>query len=147
MPRKPNATSPNANTAGATIRAPSPSVLNEKAMPINTTIAMPSQYAAKFPATNPERMSSDAPPSRADATTSRTCAESVEVKTLTSSGMIAPASVPHVITVESFHQRLPSPRSATSAQEATYVMMTETMEVIQTSEVSGASKFMRAAVP
>ena len=43
-------------------------------------------------------------------TTSRTCADSVDVKTLTSSGMIAPASVPHVMIVESFHQSVvPSP--------------------------------------
>ena len=64
-----------------------------------------------MPATSPERMLSDAPPSREEVTTSRTCRESTEVKTLTNSGMIAPASVPQVITVESFHQRLPSPRS------------------------------------
>jgi hypothetical protein len=60
----------------------------------------------------------DAPPSRAAATTSRTCVDSVEVKTLTSSGMIAPARVPHVMIVESFHQRVPSPRSWMSTQEA-----------------------------
>ena len=54
-------------------------------------------------------MLSDAPPSRERVTTSRTCRDSVEVKTLTSSGMIAPASVPQVITVESFHHRSESP--------------------------------------
>src|SRR5881396_2531654 len=115
-------------------------------MPMRTTTAMPSQYAEKFPATSPERMSSDAPPSRAEVTTSRTWPDSVDVNTLTSSGMIAPASVPHVMTVESFHQSEPSPRSRTSAYEAREVSTTETTEVIQTSEVSGASKFIRAAV-
>ena len=50
-------------------------------------------------------MLSEAPPSRAEMTTSRTWPDSVEVKTLTSSGMIAPASVPQVMTVESFHHR------------------------------------------
>jgi hypothetical protein len=35
--------------------------------------------------------------------------DSVEVKTLTSSGMIAPASVPQVMMVESFHHSVPSP--------------------------------------
>ena len=56
-------------------------------------------------------MLSEAPPSREAVTTSRTCAEFVEVKTFTSSGMIAPARVPQVITVESFHQSDPSPSS------------------------------------
>ena len=59
-------------------------------------------------------MSSDAPPSRADVTTSFTCADVVEVNTFTSSGMMAPASVPHVMTVESFHQSVPSPSSGIS---------------------------------
>jgi len=59
-------------------------------------------------------MLSDAPPSWDADTTSLTCDDSVEVKTLTSSGMIAPASVPQVITVESFHQSVPSPRSGMS---------------------------------
>ena len=48
-------------------------------------------------------MLSDAPPSRDEVTTSRTCAEWTEVKTLTNSGMMAPASVPQVMTVESCH--------------------------------------------
>ena len=50
-------------------------------------------------------MLSEAPPSREEVTTSRTCRESVLVKTFTISGMIAPARVPQVITVESCHQR------------------------------------------
>ena len=43
MPRKPNATRPKAKTAGATMRAPRPSVLTRYAMPISTTMVMPSQ--------------------------------------------------------------------------------------------------------
>ena len=82
-------------------------------------------------------MFSEAPPSREEMTTSRTWPDSVEVKILTSSGMMAPASVPQVMTVESFHQSEPSPRSAMRSQETTYVMPTETIEVTQTSEVSG----------
>jgi hypothetical protein len=74
-------------------------------------IVMPSQYAEKLPATRPDRMLSDGPPSRDDVTTSRVCRDSVDVKTFTNSGMIAPASVPHVMTLESFHQSVPSPRS------------------------------------
>jgi hypothetical protein len=54
---------------------------------------------------------SDAPPSFDASTTSRTWRELVDVKTLITSGMIAPASVPHVMIVESFHHRVPSPRS------------------------------------
>src|SRR5687768_8071220 len=116
-------------------------------MPMRATITMPSQYALKLPATRPDRMLREAPPSRAEVTTSRTWPDSVEVKILTNSGMMAPASVPHVMTVESFHQSEPSPRLAMSTYEATYVMTTDTTEVSHTSEVSGASKFIRVAVP
>ena len=56
-------------------------------------------------------MFSDAPPSRDEVTTSLTCDEWVEVKTLTNSGMIAPASVPQVITVDSCHHRSVLPPS------------------------------------
>src|SRR6185437_1256063 len=103
MPRKPKATKPKAKTAGATIRLPSPNVLTPYAAAIRTSIVIPSQNALKLPATKPERILSDAPPSRDDVTTSRTCRESTDVKTLTNSGIIAPARVPQVITVESFH--------------------------------------------
>src|SRR5437773_6914833 len=113
-------------------------------MPIRQAITRPSQYALKFPATRPARMFRDAPPSRDEATTSRTCDDSVDVKIFTSSGMIAPASVPHVMTVESFHHSVPSPRSLTRTHEARYVVATDTNDVSHTSRVSGASKFMRA---
>src|SRR5207247_5449920 len=92
-------------------------------------------------------MPSEAPPSRADVTTSRTWPDSVEVKILTSSGMMAPARVPQVMTVESFHQRVPSPRSWISSHDAKYVRSRDTIDVSHTSEVSGASKFIRVAVP
>ena len=65
-------------------------------------------------------MFNDAPPSRDDVTTSRTCRESVEVNTLTNSGMIAPASVPQVMMVESFHHSVVSPpRSGISTRDKT----------------------------
>src|SRR5471030_982699 len=102
----------------------------------------PSQYALKLPATKPDRMFSDGPPSRDEITTSRTCPDSVDVNTLTSSGMIAPASVPQVITVDSFHQSEPSPRSGMRKYDTAYVMATEIKDVSHTSEVSGASKFI-----
>src|SRR5262247_2237235 len=111
------------------------------------TTTTPSQYALKLPAISPERMFSDAPPSRAEVTTSRTWPDSVEVKILTSSGMMAPARVPQVMTVESFHQSVPSPRSRMSSQDAKYVSSTETIDVSHTSDVSGASKFIWVAVP
>ena len=85
-------------------------MLTAYATVMSAVIAIPSQYALKFPATSPDRMFREAPPSRADVTTSRTCADPVYVKILTNSGMMAPASVPQVMTVDSFHQRVPSPR-------------------------------------
>src|SRR4051794_11837189 len=140
MPKKPNATRPNANTAGASIRAPRPRVLTAYATAIRTMMAIPSQNALKLPATNPERMLSDAPPSRELVTTSRTCRESTEVKTLTSSGMMAPASVPQVMTVDSFHHSEESPpRSGMRRYDTTYVSTTDTIDVSHTSVVSGAS--------
>ena len=63
-------------------------------------------------------MLSDAPPSREEVTTSRTWRDSVEVKIFTNSGMMAPARVPQVITVESFHHREGSPpRFGISSQD------------------------------
>src|SRR5437016_12489556 len=115
-------------------------------MPIKVRIASPSQYALKLPATSPDNILSEAPPSREEVTTSRTCRESVDVKTFTNSGMIAPASVPHVITAESFHHSVASPAiSGIKIRESRNVNATETSEVNQTSDVSGASKFILAA--
>src|SRR5580765_3898885 len=108
-------------------------------------IVMPSQYAEKLPATNPERMFSEGPPSRDDVTTSFTCRDSVDVNTFTSSGMIAPASVPQVITLESFHHNVPSPRSGIIRYDTMYVSTTERIDVSHTRNVSGASKFIRSA--
>src|ERR1051325_8977443 len=109
-------------------------------------MAGPTQYALKLPATKPDRMFRDAPPSLDAVTTSFTCPDSTDVNTFTSSGMMAPASVPHVITVDSFHHSVPSPRSGMRRSDTTYVRTTDTMDVSHTSEVSGASKFMRSAL-
>src|SRR5207249_1442497 len=84
----------------------------------------------------------DAPPSRDAVTTSFTCAESTDVNTFTNSGMMAPASVTHLITVDSFHQSVRSLSSGSSHHDAAYVMTTETIDVSHTSVVSGASKFI-----
>src|SRR5215475_6305170 len=112
-------------------------------MLMSATMLTPRQYAEKFPATRPERMFSDAPPSSDEVTTSRTCRDSTDVNTFTSSGMMAPASVPQEMMVESFHHSEGSPpRSGMISLETMKVRMMETKEVIQTSEVRGASKFM-----
>src|SRR5437660_6844989 len=143
MPRKPKATRPNANTAGAIMSPPSPAVLTPYATAISANIVMPSQKALKFPATNPGRMLSDAPPCCEEVTISCTCRECMEVNTFTSSGMIAPARVPQVITSDSFHHSVGSPpRSGIKARDTTNVSMIDTIEVSQTSVVSGASKFI-----
>src|SRR5688572_1265301 len=92
-------------------------------------------------------MFKEAPPSREAVTTSLTCADSVDVNTFTSSGMIAPARVPHEIMVESIHHREPSPSSRISRNETAYVTTADTIEVSQTRVVSGASKFIFSTLP
>src|SRR5215472_9227658 len=93
-------------------------------------------------------MLSEGPPSSEEVTTSRTCRESIEVKTLTSSGMIAPARVPQEMMQASFHHsEVSPPSSGMISLETTKVRMMETKDVIQTSEVSGVSKFMSSALP
>src|ERR1039458_3729768 len=96
-----------------------------------------------LPATRPDRIPSEAPPSFAEVTTSCTWLELVEVKTFTNSGMSAPARVPQEMMEASFHHSVGSPaRFWTIRKETRYVRAIETMEVIQTSEVNGASKSM-----
>src|ERR671923_2765428 len=140
MPRNPNATRPNANTAGATISPPRPAVLTPYAIAMSTIIVIPSQNALKFPATNPDRMFSEAPPSRDDVTISRVCRDFTDVNTFTNSGMMAPASVPQVMTSDSFHHNDGSPpRFGIKRRDTTKVRPTDTNEVSHTSVVSGAS--------
>src|SRR6516225_9385452 len=64
---------------------------------------MPFQNALKLPATMPERMVSDAPPSRDAVTISWTCLECEEVKILVNSGISTAASVPQLMIVASCH--------------------------------------------
>src|SRR5438270_3151097 len=109
-------------------------------MDMRPTMLRPNQYAEKLPATKPERMLSDAPPSRDEVTTSATWLDSVEVNTFTNSGMMAPASVPQVMIEASFHHSVLSPlRSGMMRYDVTYVTTTDTIDVNQTSEVSGTS--------
>ena len=101
-----------------------------------------------LPATSPESTLSDAPPSREDMTTSRTWADSVEVKILTASGMIAPARVPQLMIAESFHHRSVLPAtSGMRSFETMKVITTLMIEVSHTRFVSGASKFILSALP
>src|SRR5258708_16890314 len=91
-------------------------------------------------------MLSEAPPSRDEVTTSLVCRESVEVKTFTSSGMMAPARVPQEMMQESFHHSEPSPpRSGMINLETAKVRAIETKKVSHTSEGTGPSKFISSA--
>src|SRR5690348_3389915 len=103
-------------------------------------ISVDSQYTLKLPAVRPDRMLSDAPPLRDEVMTSRTCAELVEVKIFTNSGMSAPASVPQVMMSDSFHHSVVSPcSSGMTSFETRKVTATEMSEVSHTSVVSGCS--------
>src|SRR5258707_15817887 len=88
-------------------------------------------------------MPSDAPPCSAEVTTSLVWRDSVEVKTLTNSGMMAPASVPQEMIDASFHHSVASPLSVGIINLDTMkVRMMDTTDVSQTRDVSGVSKFM-----
>lgn len=76
-----------------------------------------------------------------ETTTSLVCFELTEVKTLTSSGIRAPAMVPQDRISDSFHHRPPS-RPLISSPETAKVEATQMIDVIHTSDVRGASKFM-----
>src|SRR5487761_1977220 len=107
---------------------------------MRATMVMPIQNALKLPATRPDRMLSDAPPCLDDSTTSATCLELTDVNTFTNSGMIAPASVPQVMTADSFHQKVGLPlRSGITRYDTRNVRATEMIDVSHTSDVSGAS--------
>src|SRR5258708_9082198 len=117
-------------------------------MLIRATMLIPSQYAEKLPATRPERMLSEEPPSSDDVTTSFTCAECTDVKTFTSSGMTAPANVPQEMMLESFHQSVESPpNSGIINLYTTKVMPMATIEVSQTTEDRRVSKLMVSELP
>src|SRR5260370_35522857 len=93
-------------------------------------------------------MPSDAPPSSAEVTTSLTWRDSVEVKTFTNSGMMAPARVPQEMIVASFHHcELSVPSVGMITDETRYVSAMERAEVIQTREVSGASEVILWSLP
>src|SRR4030067_3427469 len=89
----------------------------------------------------PERMFRDRPPSREAVRISRTWPEFTEVKPLTSSGIRAPAIVPQVMIIDSFHHSVESPwRLGTRRYESTKVIPMEISEVSHTRGVRGGSK-------
>src|SRR5215207_7300012 len=103
-------------------------------------VTAPTQNAEKLPATRPLNTFSDAPPSLLVLTTSRTCRLWTDVKTFVTSGMIAPASVPQVMMVASFHQRSVLPLMfPISRYDAAYVARIDVIDAIHTSAVSGTS--------
>src|SRR3989339_272301 len=102
-------------------------------------MTIPFQNALKFPATIPERIAKEAPPSRAAVTISLTCLDLAEVKILVNSGINAAAAVPQLIIVASCHHKF-VPKSLRSKKLTPYVTAIDTKEVIHTKEVRGASK-------
>src|ERR1700722_8517878 len=99
-------------------------------MNIRPTMTIPFQNAAKLPATRPERIVKDAPPSREAATISATCLDLDEVNAFVNSGITAAAIVPQLMIAESLHQS--SPISLISKWLTTKVTAMEITEVIHT---------------
>src|SRR5262249_31050198 len=112
---------------------------------MRAAISMPFQKALKLPATMPERIVSDVPPSRDAVTISWTCLECELVKTFVNSGISTAASVPQLMIVASCHQRWgyavsSTLRSLMSSQLMKYDVVMHRSEAIQISRVSGSSK-------
>src|SRR5262245_13962464 len=110
---------------------------------------MPFQNALKLPATMPERIVSDAPPSRDAVTISWTCLLCELVKTFVNSGINTAASVPQLMIVASCHHRLgkaivlppfTTDRSPISSQLMPNDVVMQRIEAIQIRRVSGSSK-------
>src|SRR6266850_1860129 len=106
---------------------------------------MPFQKALKLPATRPERIVSDVPPSRDAVTISFTCLEWELVKILVNSGMSTAASVPQLMIVASCHQSCgralpPTDRSPIKSQLMPNEVVMHKIEAIQMRRVNGASK-------
>src|SRR5436309_6360684 len=139
MPSSPNATRPNANTASYCMNWERPWSEKRYAPRSSPEMARAFQNTEKLPATMPERMVSEAPPSRVAATISRVWRLLLLVNTLVNSGIRAAASVPQEMMLESFHHK-PLPRSASIQRDTTKVTKIESSEAVHTRLVSGASK-------
>src|SRR6185437_9406548 len=112
-------------------------------------MSMPFQKALKLPATIPDRIVSDEPPSREAVTISWTCLECELVKRLVNSGMSTAARVPQLMIVASCHHRFgigltTSPDTTVRSLSSSQLMPNEVemhrIEAIQMSRVSGCSK-------
>src|SRR3954462_7638888 len=108
-------------------------------------MSMPFQKALKLPATMPDRMVSEGPPSRDAVTISWTCLECELVKTLVNSGMSTAARVPQLMIDASCHHiwsylTPPTARSRMSSQLIPNEVEMHRIAAIQISRVSGASK-------
>src|SRR5438270_9822948 len=123
-------------------------------------MSMPFQKALKLPATIPERIVSDAPPSREAVTISWTCLECELVNTLVNSGMSTAASVPQLMIVANCHHNwsraldttttstnLSTCRSLISSQLIRYEVEMHRIDAIQIRRVSGASKLNSFSPP
>src|SRR5678815_1264199 len=141
MPSRPNATRPKQNTASCDMMASRPMPDMMYAIRSITASVSAFQNTEKLPATRPERMVSDAPPSREAATISLVWRELELVKALVSSGINAAASVPHEMIAESFHHS-PPPRTPSIHFETRNVTAIESSDVSHTRLVSGASKLI-----
>src|SRR5579864_4376798 len=113
-------------------------------------MSMPFQKALKLPATRPERIVSDAPPSRDAVTISWTCLEWELVNTFVNSGMSTAASVPQLMIPASCHQSdgsaiiewsgLVTDRSPIRSQLIPNEVVMQRIAAIQMRRVSGCSK-------
>src|SRR5207248_5102675 len=110
---------------------------------------MPFQKALKLPATMPDRMVSELPPSREAVTISWTCLEWELVKILVNSGISTAARVPQLMMVASCHHRCGSARVCPAADTDRSPMSSQLMkkdvlmqrtDAIQMSRVRGCSK-------
>src|SRR6059058_1029063 len=112
---------------------------------MRVAMSPPIQKALKLPATMPERIVSEAPPSRDAVTISCTCLECELVKILVNSGISTAARVPQLMIVASCHhkwgQGVPSTfRLPSSSQLIKYEVEMHRIDAIQIRRVSGSSK-------
>src|SRR5579875_3569696 len=112
-------------------------------------MSIPFQKALKLPATIPERIVNDEPPSREAVTISWTCRECELVKTFVNSGISTAARVPQLIIVANCHHRCgigwvtfstTTARSFSSNQLMPNEVVMHRIDAIQIRRVNGCSK-------
>ena len=109
------------------------------AIAINNTITIPIQNPEKLPDTIPDSIVKDEPPSFDAVTTSSVCFAFGDVNIFVNSGIKAAPNVPQDMIHDNINQIL-LPISANNHLLTPNVINIESMEVIQTSLVKGASK-------